>query len=254
MFNMSRGGGTKAPAVSMVARFILGLGLAVPHMVVAYTCPGSSTNYVTDCTPADTTGQLCLRPVPDSGCCFGGVGFCSAGTCYVPAGSTQTACNDGNSCTVDVCRTRATALDPVCTYPLRPDGADCDLDEDLCTVDACDQGRCWHSPPDVSCAQCAACNAATGRCENVSNLDMQACDDGKDCTTGDICVNGSCTGTGLRARDYVCTDGDPCTPGRCNGSDGLCHNRQRTLDFTHCAADGPAFSQTHPSPPGLDAR
>lgn len=232
--------------------FALGLVLAMAQAILAHTCPGDSTDYLTECTREETIGQPCLRLVPGSGCCFAGLGVCSVGTCFVPASSTQTACNDGNQCTIDVCNTTPGSLDPICTYPLSPNGVACDLDEDRCTVDKCDHGTCRHFPPDVSCAQCQECNAATGQCQNVPNPAMRACDDGKDCTTGDICLNGRCSSTGIQPKDYVCTDGDACKPGRCNGSDGVCHNRESTLDLDHCQPDGdPSVSQARSGSPDV---
>jgi hypothetical protein len=220
----------------------LGLVLAASVTAAAYRCPGRTAEYLTDCTPAGSTGQPCIRRVPDSGCCFAGLGFCSVDACFVPARATQNACNDGNQCTIDVCTTNGSSLDPICTYPRSPDGAECDLDENLCTVDRCDQGTCRHSSRDVWCGQCQECNTKNGRCENVPTLAMKACDDGKDCTTGDVCVNGVCSRTGVQAKGYVCADGDPCKPGTCNGSDEVCRNRRNASDTTTCATPSRAPS------------
>lgn len=222
--------------------------VAVVSIARAYVCPGSTTNYVTDCT--NMGGAACIRTTAGSGCCAPGT--CRQGVCDVPG--TQTACNDANQCTTDSCGTLGgtDALhqwDPVCSYTMISSGTACNRDADLCTLDTCQNGVCLYSGSTVTCtglqtSQCQqpACNPATGNCFAQNKADGTPCDDGKDCTYAEVCNNGVCAGgpgAGLkRPTGYRCTDGNVCNPGTCNGTDGTCHNRSAALDGTTCELDG----------------
>ena len=91
-------------------------------------------------------------------------------------------CNDDNVCTDDSC-------DPGkgCVY--KSIGNVCDLDENLCTVDVCQDSLCV-------------------------NTDNVICDDGVDCTD-DLCVfeSGKCVFT---VNQKSCDDGKPCTADSCD--------------------------------------
>ncbi|MCO4761033.1 MAG: hypothetical protein KC502_05980, partial [Myxococcales bacterium] len=55
------------------------------------------------------------------------------------------------------------------------------------------------------------CNKAIGVCDHPAKPDGGACDDGKPCTTGDVCAKGTCAGD----KPKVCDDGDKCTKDAC---------------------------------------
>lgn len=99
-------------------------------------------------------------------------------------------CNDGNMCTMDVCR------HGVCIHP----PLDCD-DGDQCTRDVCDpvQG-CRHKMmvrgpcnDDNPCTK-DRCVANTCTYEPWPEREGRLCDDGNMCTRGDRCLLGLCTG------------------------------------------------------------
>ena len=84
--------------------------------------------------------------------------------------------------------------------------ADCN-DNNICTDDVCD--------------------IETGNCVNVAN--QMACDDGIDCTEGDQCDQGRCTGGTI---DHaLCNDGNVCTHGICQIGTGCTYqNHQDPCD------------------------
>jgi hypothetical protein len=98
-------------------------------------------------------------------------------------------CEDGNVCTTDTCSNAQNT----CVHSPR----NC-ADAFACTTDSCNAqtNACDHIPNDAACADnndCSdeVCNAQTG-CVITPNTDT--CDDGVECTTGDVCSNLSCTG------------------------------------------------------------
>ena len=98
-------------------------------------------------------------------------------------------CEDGNSCTTDLCK----GADG-CVQEALSEG-EC-IDGDACTVgDHCEDGICAGSP--VACDDSNSCTDDAcdgfGGCEFVDNT--AACDDGDPCTVGDLCSAGECAGT-----------------------------------------------------------
>lgn len=165
---------------------------------------------------------------------------CDAGACKAGA---PKLCDDGNSCTLDVCSPAQG-----CVYT--PDnGVGCS-DGDPCTVgDLCQNSQCQPGAPKLCGAGDAcntpACNATSGQCEPKPKAAGTLCDDGSACTTGDACKDGSCAGNVLVCNDdiacttetcaadkgcqytkvdVVCNDGNPCTQedqcydGKCFGT------------------------------------
>jgi hypothetical protein len=114
------------------------------------------------------------------------------------------ACDDGNACTSDSC-------DPIegCVHsPLTATACD---DGDACTIgDACDDGKCVPGDP-VSCDDSDPCTDDS--CDGIEGcrhvLNAATCDDGNDCTTGDVCAAGVCAGTPA-AIDCACGDTADC--------------------------------------------
>lgn len=98
-------------------------------------------------------------------------------------------CDDGNWTNGDCCNS---------SCQLAPAGAACTPDANACTNDVCN---------------------ATGICTHPNNT--AACDDGLDCTTGDVCGGGSCNGAFLPS-GTSCDDGNPCTPDDACNAAGTC--------------------------------
>ncbi len=144
--------------------------------------------------------------------------------CYHSANTAV--CDDGDSCTTsDVCASgvcSGTAVDcsslddechvgtcdPAdgsCFATVVDDGTACD-DGDPCTdSDSCMAGSCDGMPKDCSaliddCNQ-AACDPQSGSCQAVPLTDGVLCDDGDECTAGEHCIGGVCTGGMDACRD-----------------------------------------------------
>lgn len=142
---------------------------------------------------------------------------CVSGTCV---GQTPVVCNDNRPCTDDACNV-ATG----CVYT--NDNSNTCSDNSVCTqTDACVNGVCVGSSP-VTCPEdnnactTAVCNAQTG-CTLVNNT--SACNDLNPCTVGDVCSNGTCSGT-----QKNCSDGLVCTNDICNTTTGVCENPPNTV-------------------------
>ena len=140
-------------------------------------------------------------------------------------------CDDGNACTSkDACKSGA------CTGLLQ-----CN-DNNLCTSDACDGGKCAYSFNTFECSDGNVCSTGdtcgNGKCAGAGKLDCndsnlctldncdgqngcvhvansQACDDGNACTIGDGCMGGACVGT-----KKLCDDGNGCTSDSCDMAKG----------------------------------
>src|SRR6185503_16513171 len=137
-----------------------------------------------------------------------------------------------------------------CTVVPGNDGAFCD-DGDACTPSSsCKGGICLGSPIDCSVLDgpCTVGVCGANGCEAVPANDGKACDDGLFCTTGEICMMGTCGGGGPLAcappggcfvstcdeasdqcisvigndgapcdDQNVCTSGSTCSGGACTG-------------------------------------
>jgi hypothetical protein len=65
-----------------------------------------------------------------------------------------------------------------------------------------------------------SCNSTVG-CLNAPAPADTACDDGKACTSGDVCIATTCVGSpvaGCCTANDECNDNDPCTVDSCNGN------------------------------------
>jgi hypothetical protein len=65
--------------------------------------------------------------------------------------------------------------------------------------------------PDAICLA-ADCDPATGGCALIPDHEGFACEDGDQCTIGDLCMQGVCTA----GADRICNDGNPCTDDSCD--------------------------------------
>ncbi|MEZ4265968.1 MAG: putative metal-binding motif-containing protein [Myxococcota bacterium] len=182
------------------------------------------------CSNTPDNGATCTAA---AGC--DSVGICSGSTCVATAACDCAGdgdCDDGNECTVGVCKSGTCEYQDVA-------GA-CD-DGDACTIDdECVSGVCTAALQ-LSCDdgnECTsdACNSASG-CDYT--LNPVPCDDDNECTVGETCQAGAgasvgvCKGGTARA----CDDGDECTTDGCDPAAGCL--RQAVVD-----ACGPASADT----------
>lgn len=225
------------PAIVLGGTMLLGVTSAN-----AYFCPGDPTDYSVGCFNKPN-GTPCIASAINLGCC--GPGTCGGGACNIP--QMQTACDDSNACTSNICNTAGGGNhDPICSHPAFADGTFCNEDDNLCTIDSCLEGVCTfqsdkdcsgHSVPEPQCQQ-PVCKPSNGNCiaENI-NQDVK-CNDGFDCTYGERCKDGKCgSGSGagfLRPAGVACWDGEFCKPGTCNGSDKACRNKSNSPAGTPC--------------------
>jgi len=110
-----------------------------------------------------------------------------------------------------------------------PPGTPCELDGNLCTIDACDgAGNCLPmitvtcAPGDDVCDAGDSCNPETGQCEPLPDLPLSTfCE-----LDGDLCTVDHCDGAGscVTFSAVICADGDGvCEAGaECIPATGLC--------------------------------
>jgi hypothetical protein len=118
-------------------------------------------------------------------------------------------------------------------------GADCTSDGDCATLlgpTGCQTAICIVASGEcllIDLPEGSACTPASGAtnpcvkglCDAegecaVQQLSNTACDDGKACTVGDLCVDGTCTGTAVK-----CDDGKACTVDVCDPATGTCSSQ-----------------------------
>jgi hypothetical protein len=195
------------------------------------------------CTHTPNTGAVCW----DGDACTAGE-TCQSGVCK--GGTVVKACDDGNPCTKDACSggvctktalagscddgnsctTTDTCTGGVCVGK----GQNCD-DANPCTTDVCAPSGCAHLATDSLCNDknpCTkdVCDAKSG-CQFILQSGV-SCDDGSDCTQGDICTSGLCKGTGS-----PCYDDNPCTLDTC--ASGIC----QFVQLTGACDDGDACTE-----------
>ena len=143
-------------------------------------------------------------------------------------------CDDGNGCTVDVCR-----ADGSCESTPQA-GADCD-DGNACTLDdSCNGDGVCVGAEALNCDDgnvCTGdeCDPKTG-CQHL-DLDGQEECDGSDCTDGDQCQAGEC----MSGEMVLCYDANPddCTFVTCNNESGLCEMVQHEPEGHPCKDGNP---------------
>lgn len=146
-------------------------------------------------------------------------GSCSTGQC-TPQGCVYTpipdaTCDDGDSCTAnDSCQDGVCVGTPVCECTR---DADCQDPSQASLCDGtyiCKNNTCQLKAGTlVDCSatgfepcETAQCNPATGKCELVQAATGTTCNDGNDCTTGDMCEAGRCTQFEDVVCEWNCTD------------------------------------------------
>ncbi len=187
-----------------------------PSLTVCYA-PASCSNGIQD---GGETGIDC------GGSCAPCVNPCLGVTC-----TAQDACHLAGVCNP------STGL---CSNPAAPYGGACD-DANACTqVDICQNGVCVGTTP-ITCSASDVCHAAgvcdpaSGACSNPPAADGTLCDDANPCTSLDVCLSGTCTGT----NPVQCPAIDACHGvGACDPATGSCS--------TPAAADGTACDDTNP--------
>ena len=137
-------------------------------------------------------------------------------------------CNDGSSCTEDLCNTVTGA----CSHDPLPDNTACGANG------WCVSGACFEPECDVAGLECDDGNVCTvDLCNSYACVfDAAAaagffCDDGDGCTVGDACDGaGGCAGVfdptisgcGCLPKGEVCTSNDDCCSGSCHPVKGTC--------------------------------
>jgi hypothetical protein len=219
-------------------------------------CEAEPAKDGTLCDDADacTTGDVCRAGacagadavvcVALSQCHLPGVCNKLTGACSNPEKPANSACNDGNACSltdrcqagecvgggqvicaasdqchdVGVCNT-ATGI---CSKPNKQNGVKCS-DANPCTLgDACQNGACAPASQVVcsasdSCHSAGSCDIKTGSCSNPAKADGSVCSDGLTCTSPDTCTAAKCGGAAVK-----CDDGVACTVDSCSEQLGGC--------------------------------
>jgi cytochrome c peroxidase len=179
-------------------------GANPPELVVVTSGGGGGCSFDSQC---------------DDGLYCNGLETCNAGICLA---GTVVDCNDGVSCTTDVCDESINACvnTDICSCSI---DADCD-DGLFCTgVEVCDQGICLSGPAPtcddgVSCTS-DSCDAGTDSCsfEPVH----ASCDDGVFCNGAEVCDEVSSCLAGV---PVTCNDGVSCTTDSCDVASDQCIN------------------------------
>ncbi len=213
---------------------------------VITTCVDDGQTYSDTC-PNTTTNGRCINTGTgtQAGCC--NKGTCSGSVCNLGGGIDAACLNDGNQCTDDGCVQNVSTHQAICSHQPSASGASCNNDNNVCTIEQCNgASSCVTTGTTNTCAAEQASNPApqpicapwscdpTLGCDKraVPNSPVTNCNDGKDCTSGDICVNGVCgkgssgtnlpEGTPCRDDDTGLGNGDNrtwCQAGHCNGGE-----------------------------------
>ena len=194
------------------------------------TCPPSNNPCAarTECNPA--TGACVEIPVNAGTVCRP-----AQGGCDLPAVCAGTTCPDNPLKKAGtVCREAAGPCDvaEVCTGTsnqcpenrFQPNDTPCNRDEDLCTLDTCQNGQCQAGPQKtctVSADPCKVnvCVPATGDCVTQNAPNNTPCEDGDLCTLNDTCQNGTCRSGSPRTCP---ASADPCKVNVCVPATGDC--------------------------------
>jgi len=127
-------------------------------------------------------------------------------------------CEDGNLCTIDLCRD-----DNTCSNLQKS----CD-DGWGCSVDSCNQvdGSCVYESSLCECTNSSQCNdnnpCTTNTCSNglcLTTNNTATCDDSNNCTLSDTCSNGICVGIPV-----TLDDGDVLTLDECLANGTVIHS------------------------------
>ena len=183
------------------------LAVAVPPVGVCDTCSDGFPGPAESCDDGNLiAGDGCDPACQDEGC-----------TVQTPGYPAAALCDDGNPCTADRCDTLLHACqhaDP------------CD-DGIGCTVDFCVVAACVNTVSDQACDDGNPCSDDTCSplldCSYLANT--LACDDADECTSGDSCSLGICSGVAIpfcqECGDGIVDLGEFCDNGFAANSDIL---------------------------------
>jgi len=174
-------------------------------------CVGGAAPSCGDGNPCTNDGcdkaKGCVNTANNASCEDGNLctknDVCKAGLCTSGA---ATVCDDGKTCTNDICESKSGACKAIAITGTCSDGNACTK------ADACVAGECKGKNIDCDDGNdCThdSCNASTG-C--VHKPAAGACDDKNPCTVGEACNKGSCSG-GVAKK---CDDKNPCTADSCS--------------------------------------
>ncbi len=229
----------------------------------AGSCIGSSRdcsasgNDCNDGTCSDTLQSCIATAKLDGTLCDDGrfctvTDMCSAGSC---AGLARDCSAASDTCNTGVCNETGSRCEPSSSH----EGQSCNDGRNCTITDHCSSGACrGETNPcnsmDTSCLD-GFCDVGTDQCTARPLSNGISCDDGKFCTIGDACNNGTCGGSpnpcsntpgggacttpicdtsadhctnqtlpnGTSCTDsQFCTVGDHCINGSCNGSPRDC--------------------------------
>ncbi len=132
-----------------------------------------------------------------------------------------------------------TGSDPQCpSDQVEPDGTPCDRDQDLCTLDTCQNGTCTAGGPKTCPANTNPCRVnvcvpATGNCVEQNLPNDTPCETDDDLCTVQACRSGTCT---VVSRTQCAAPSNPCKIAVCEPATGLCVE-QNVPNATPCATD-----------------
>ena len=184
-------------------------------------CTSDACDPFTGCTHKAASDAVCTD---DGNACT--IDVCKEGKCVHPPSDGNKCTDDGIGCTQDVCQAGK------CVHPPQVDGGPCTSDGKPCTKDVCNGGKCTNtpdtgSPCDDDGIACTNDVCKAGVCDHPAN--SAACEDGNICTENDKCVLKKCA-AGLIKK---CDDGNPCTTDSCDKNFGCV---KKNNDFASCVA------------------
>jgi hypothetical protein len=193
----------------------------------AECCDDADCDDGVSCTVNTCFSGQCMYVPEDSACdatqyCSAKDGCRARAACGILVDADPLAeCDDQNGCTTDICADNFCrhdfcgkgAADPTLTMCCEGTGcakdccndAQCDTDNDPCTVGSCKEGKCSLAPLCAKGQQC--CPGADGRTATCGSCCSAAeCDDRVSCTE-DACGGGQCSHTPTTKK---CTAGEVC--------------------------------------------
>ncbi|MBS2025986.1 MAG: hypothetical protein JST92_26605, partial [Deltaproteobacteria bacterium] len=158
-------------------------------------CGPNGCTHNANSSACDVNGQA--GTCNNGACCIGCIdagGAChqiDSTHCGVPGGACVLSCDDGESCTQDLCHSTGTGA-PFCTNPGLPDGAGC---VSANKGGVCQGASCCTGCLDISSNGSAACLAlgsqSATKC-GASGVSCQTCPAPGECQSASTCTNGTC--------------------------------------------------------------
>jgi hypothetical protein len=166
---------------------------------------------------------LNTAPCDDDDVCTTG-DHCHLGECI---SSGTLTCNDGNSCTDDLC-----LAGTGCQFSYNTTG--CNDDNECTSGDQCKNGWCQGVVKvcnDGNLCTDDVCKPDTG-CVFTNNF--ASCEDGDPCSVNDACENGQC----VAGSAADCDDGNPCTDDSCTGMGCVFISNEADCDDLNACTSG----------------